>query len=673
MGFVDHWRARANDKLDDDERIVKSTAAQIDQWKTGTIYQHRVEMGKKAQRYYDGKQGFREKGIEDDKTGAKKQETTIQPVANYFRLTVDRECEFMIAATSKVIPRTEETSVPSDAKIVESVEVEFDKVAEQMDWRGFKHEQTLKTALKGTSYVYVGHDPLEGEQEPLVINQPVEEMEGMPVESVEGEGTEQAKIQENKEMIDFVAAGGEFVELLDIECVSLDAEALKFVRSRCVVIERQKTLEDLFLQFPDEKKRIIEIKEEAKGLTGWIKQSWGAFTGKGTVQEGKLYLLREVLLDPEPKSECYPDGLHAWIVGKEVIAKDDASWKKGQKPIVAYIFKRDPRTPLGDSINWQLFAPQFYENLAIRIITLAGQSDVTNRLLVRRGAVQQADMKKLTNDPSVIVDLPEIGENAIRKLQGSSLSVPLMTMLREYSQIREDIGQVFSIKYGFRGDQKVGIVEALLERERNAFVEAIENQWGGDKKIWRVVFSHLYPELARSNKYNFVISNENLPEPKALMRRKIIENATIGVYGAPGSPQAMKGTREALKQIGELGPDDPRMHLAERIGEYLSAWVENIGKESPFLSIFWDHELVAYELDLWYAERFKELNEEQAMRYALVRSKLDELGMARMEERLRREQEMKARILALSAPAKTRPPSPGIVPQGGEIQETEGV
>ena len=672
--------------------------------KTGN--QKRKTQWEESERYYDGEQW--PQAIEDAwrADAENRNKSQVPPYANYYAWVIDKVKELIMESESKVMGKVKPGKTPEDARNVGDVNEVFDYFRMALKWNAERERACKGCEIAGTTGIYVGWDKAGGGVRKIAV----------PVEGKE-------EVYEPK----IIAEGAPALEIIHPEQIAFATEAHSIKDSRTLVIKRKQTVENILAMFPDKAEEVKEYLKKQSQTKSTEKPVSLAGESKDPdlvgVTEEKMLLLYEVMIDIDPHSDFYTQGVHAFIVEDKVIHYETAWWDGNEKPIGFYVFAEGANpnnknaSAYGISKFWQLRPLQFYINLFIAFIVAAAQNDVTNTKAANMQLISEREIKRITNNPGVIVRCTGDVRAALANLPPSRVAVSISYALDKMMQLVEELSATYSPKFGFpaKTERKVGELQILGEQFLKMYKGSAKNCRSADVDTWRAIYNVLKHNVSEEGEvtysmrddkaesgwrqivinrslfeatddkggktpidYDFDIIQQDIPEPPALAEARINQQFQMGAYGDPRTDEAIFTWRMALKQIGRA-PEDPLWELDQRIVDGITSWIETVGEDPkmnqsrPRLSRFYRLGIIARLLDKWYVEYEGELNDNQQLAYIDSRVRIEDLATERQIERQQQALEAQARLrgtaeaaglLALPSPtqrvagSQPRPPTP---------------
>lgn len=573
-------------------------------------------------------------------------------------VTIDRIRDQFMDADQPPVAKARDEAEITDTDAIEKLNDFLESYREFIDWHGIAAERALAVIKYGTVALYVGFD--ENKQYSGKIESEILESEELPVVEPEAEG-EIPKEETPEDAIKEILGEGEseqeiptpkgetFVEVLMPTQLAVDSECIRFEDSRTVVIERLKTRDALKAMFPG---KIDEIDKAVKKASG------NETRGSKASNLERPVKLWEVFVDPNPFSDFYKKGLHAFCAEDIVFLAEDADWEPGARPVIFYIMEPSQNVKLEERTPWGYTKIQRLVPLQISLDNMAA-----DMLLNAKNDIPAPFYKGGTIDPEAFNDhagLPiatsETPSACITRLTHSSNAPALLQMIQELKAAIEEVSQVYSYKHGFKGGQRLATeIEALAEQQVKAYSEPIRHLRSGDKMTWRVFYNiclkHNKLEMPSETPIDvdFVISSDDIPMPRAIARQRIDSDAAAGLMGpllAPGvlSEQAIIAVREARKKIGDE-IINPMLDLHDDLADALIRSIE-AGIAPPFISKYWNVEMLLHKLDVWAMEGAKaqSITSAQAKSYEEIRNTLEDMAEAAKLENADRIQRAQAEL-----------------------------
>jgi hypothetical protein len=584
-------------------------------------------------------------------------EFELVPKLNQISVTIDRiRDQFMDADQPPAAQARDEAEI-TDTDAIENLNDFLESYREFMDWHGIAAERGLADIKYGTVALYVGFD--ENKQYSGKIESEILENEEVQVTTPESESQPETSEDELKDALNEVIGESEqeiptpqgepFMEVLMPTQLAVDAECIKFEDSRTVVIERLKTRDALKAMFPDKKDEIDKAVKKASGNDS---------KGSKASNLERPVKLWEVFVDPNPFSDFYKKGLHAFCAEDIVFLDEEADWEPGARPVIFYIMEPSQSVKIEERTPWGYTKIQRLVPLQISLDNM-----IADMLLNARNDIPAPFYKDGTIHPEAFNDHPgtpiQTSENpsaCIMRLSHSSNGPALLQMIQELKAAIEEISQVYSYKHGFKGGQRLATeIDALAEQQVKAYSEPIRHLRTGDKMAWRAFYNiclkHNKLEMPSKTPIDvdFVISSDDIPMPRAIARQRIDADAAAGLMGpllAPGvlSDQAIIAVREARKKIGD-DIVNPMLDLHDDLADAIIRSIE-AGIAPPFISRYWNVEMLLHKLDVWAMEGAKaqSITSAQAQSYEEIRNTLEDMAVMAQAEKASRMQKAQAAL-----------------------------
>ena len=592
--------------IDFEKVLPKAVEKHVEKWRKSAYYRDKITEWDIADREYKGSRDAIKEIRGDDGTDT----ALVTPESGSFARVVDEIRSKFMSAESPPIPKALEHAGITDNDYIEKLRVEFEKHRERQDWRGIKSKISKNLPLYGCYFIAVGYDKNELGDNPEYIDK----VEPVSDELDENKGSADLELEPELNT-EIVPSGAPVLEPLSPREVSLDLEAKTIEKSRTLIVERWKTRDELYAAFvgdsKGEKRKEIDdaIKSAQSGASKGLYDSLFKRNSKLGEEESPVALW-EVFVDPDPVSDFYPDGLHAFVVGKKILSQEDAFWKRGLKPVVGYLMEPDDDGPLGATKTIRVASLQqlLDANLALQAMDARANVPV---LFYDDGLIDPA---LISNDPGQLIPVHGNPAAATHRIPPVSISNALLASSNYMQALIEEITQVYSLKHNFKGKSPrlATELEMLANKTVQAYSEPMRLIHKSDKMVWKLYYNQgleygYFPAPPESTPFeiDFEIEIEEIPLPTALRRQRIDSDYAMGLYGQPGSDGAIRRYRAARRKIGDK-IDDPIFELNERIIQQLSEAID-AGIPDPFISAFWDLSAIIEGLDLWASDNFEKL------------------------------------------------------------------